>query len=119
MSYIAKEPDYTIKFSGTEYSDYYRDLDVYFLFRPVRIRYGWYLDLLTSEKSDITKAANDAIAGNSFDVTIQSNSDAKALIEFLSKNNIVFDIYNLGSGVKRITSNTTKCPCCKRELSSI
>jgi hypothetical protein len=41
---------------------------------------------------------------------------AQALIEWMSKNNIAFKVYNLGAGVKRITSDTDICPCCKKNF---
>jgi hypothetical protein len=52
----------------------------------------------------------------SLDVTISFNLAAQAIIELLSNRNKPFKVYNLGAGVKRITTNTDICPCCKRKL---
>ena len=38
------------------------------------------------------------------------------LIVKLSKENTPFKLYNIGAGVKRITTNTETCPCCKKPL---
>jgi len=38
------------------------------------------------------------------------------LIITLTHFNIPFKIYNLGAGVKRITTDTDICPCCKKSL---
>jgi len=41
---------------------------------------------------------------------------AQWLIEVLSSRNIPFAVYNLGGGVKRVTTETDKCPCCKKAI---
>lgn len=38
------------------------------------------------------------------------------LIMQLAKNGIPFKLINLGAGVKRITTETNTCPCCKRKF---
>ncbi len=38
------------------------------------------------------------------------------LVEVLTRRGIPFALYNAGAGVKRVTTDTTKCPCCKRVL---
>lgn len=49
------------------------------------------------------------------DEHISFNKSAAWLITQLSKNGIPFKVYNLGAGVKRITTfEPDKCPCCKR-----
>ena len=53
---------------------------------------------------------------NSIDRTISVNAAAKALIVMLSEAGRPFKVHNLGAGVKRITTNTDTCPCCKRKL---
>jgi len=50
------------------------------------------------------------------DITVSYSHAAAALIEWLSKYNILFKIYNLGAGVKRITTETEVCPCCKQKI---
>lgn len=50
------------------------------------------------------------------DLTISYTPALKWLIEVLSNKNIFFKLYNLGAGVKRITTDTAVCPCCKKKL---
>jgi len=38
------------------------------------------------------------------------------IILALSKQSIPYHIYNLGASVKRITTDTEICPCCKRKI---
>lgn len=40
----------------------------------------------------------------------------KWLIATLARANRPYRVENLGAGVKRITTNTTTCPCCRRPL---
>jgi len=48
--------------------------------------------------------------------TTSFNKAAQYMIIRLSEENIPFKVYNLGAGVKKITTETDKCPCCKRKL---
>ena len=50
------------------------------------------------------------------DVTVSYNKAAQSLIEALSVRDKMFKVYNLGAGVKRITTDTEVCPCCKRKV---
>lgn len=50
------------------------------------------------------------------DVTVSHNVNAKWLITKLSNEGIMFKVYNLGAGVKRITTETDKCPCCGKRV---
>jgi len=50
------------------------------------------------------------------DVTVSYNKAAQSLIEALSRRDKMFKVYNLGAGVKRITTDTEVCPCCKRTI---
>ena len=50
------------------------------------------------------------------DITISFNKGAQFLISSLSNKNRPFKVYNLGAGVKRITTETDICPCCKRSV---
>lgn len=50
------------------------------------------------------------------DLTTGENIVAKWLIASLSGKNVPFKVYNLGAGVKRITTDTDECPCCKRKM---
>lgn len=50
------------------------------------------------------------------DETISFNSAAQWLITTLATENIPFKVYNLGAGVKRITTDVDTCPCCKRKI---
>jgi len=50
------------------------------------------------------------------DVTVSYNKAAQSLIEALSRRDKAFKVYNLGAGVKRITTDTEVCPCCKKKI---
>ena len=50
------------------------------------------------------------------DETISFNTASQWLVTFLSLKNFPFKVYNLGAGVKRITTVTDMCPMCKRKL---
>ena len=50
------------------------------------------------------------------DKTTSYNKAAQILIKMLVSQDIPFKVYNLGAGIKRITTNTETCPCCKRKL---
>lgn len=52
----------------------------------------------------------------SLDEVISFNPASQWLIIKLSYLNKPFKIYNLGSGVKRITTETDTCPCCKKKI---
>jgi len=41
---------------------------------------------------------------------------ANWLVNKLARLNKPFKIYNLGAGVKRITTDTDVCPCCKKKI---
>lgn len=53
------------------------------------------------------------------DETISFNKAAQYLITLLSHFNRPFKVYNLGCGVKRITTITDQCPCCKANLNKV
>ena len=55
-------------------------------------------------------------AGEAIDVTTSFNKAVAWLIEVLSRRDIPFKLYNLGAGVKRVTTDTDCCPMCKRKL---
>ena len=55
-------------------------------------------------------------AHGNLDITVDYNKAAQAIIVFLSSKNIPFRVYSLGAGVKRITTETKNCPCCKRSF---
>ena len=50
------------------------------------------------------------------DETVSYNKAAAWLVVYLTQNNTPFKVYNMGAGVKRITTNTDACPCCKHKL---
>jgi hypothetical protein len=63
------------------------------------------------------EAITDARAKDRVYEIIESFPKAKTfLITELLTRNIPFVVYSLGSGVIRITTDTTTCPCCKRKL---
>lgn len=50
------------------------------------------------------------------DEIVTTSYAATWLVEKLARVNRDFKIYNLGSGVKRITTDTETCPCCKKKV---
>jgi len=55
-------------------------------------------------------------AGQPIDITSGFTKAIQWLIEVMSRRDVPFAIYNLGAGVKRVTTTTDKCPCCKKAL---
>ena len=49
------------------------------------------------------------------DETISYRPALQRLIIQLSSKGILYELYDLGAGVKRITTATDICPCCKRK----
>jgi len=49
--------------------------------------------------------------------TTNYNLSIQWLIIKLDANKIPYKLYNLGAGVKKITTNTSICPCCLKEIS--
>jgi len=72
---------------------------------PTRVNPNWIKEQLTilreTGKLDTTTSYNPAI---------------QALIVYLTNNGKSFKLYPLGAGVKRLTTETDTCPCCKRKL---
>ena len=54
--------------------------------------------------------------GQVIDVTSGFNPAVQWLIERLSVNGTPYKVYSLGAGVKRVTTETDTCPCCRRKL---
>ena len=50
------------------------------------------------------------------DITSGHNLPIQWLVMRLSNASVPYKIYPLGAGVKRITTDTDTCPCCKRPL---
>jgi len=50
------------------------------------------------------------------DETTGCNVAIRWLIINLSSRGTPFKLHNLGAGVKRVTTDTDTCPCCKRKL---
>lgn len=69
----------------------------------IRVNPSW----LKERKEEIRK-------GYIIDITTSFNKAAQTLIILLK--DTPFRVYNLGAGVKRITTKTDICPCCKRKL---
>ena len=59
---------------------------------------------------------NKMNASVSIDEVLSYNKAAQWLIAQLCKMDIPFKVYNAGVGVKRITTDTDVCTCCKRKL---
>jgi uncharacterized protein with PIN domain len=49
-------------------------------------------------------------------VTTSNNIVIRYVMRNLILNSIPYKLYNLGAGLKTITTDTNICPCCKREL---
>lgn len=63
-----------------------------------------------NERGDPEKIPED------IDVVTGFNKSIQWLIMELTERGIPFKLYNLGAGAKRVTTNTDKCPMCKRKL---
>lgn len=55
------------------------------------------------------------IETGTLDFTSQYNQAIQFAVLALSKRNKPFKLYNLGAGIKRITSDSDICPCCKKK----
>jgi len=76
---------------------------------PVSLNQAWVSEQVTM--------INDAVLSREIYNVVLSFSKAKTrIVTELTKRNIPFKLYNLGAGVVRITTDTDKCPCCKRKL---
>lgn len=53
---------------------------------------------------------------HNIDYTTSLKETIQFLIISLSDANIPYKLYNLGAGVKRITTITDICPCCRKKL---
>lgn len=62
------------------------------------------------------KMTADAHSSLPVDYTSNLNLAIQYTIFQLSNAGRPFKLYNLGAGVKRITTDTDTCPCCKRKL---
>ena len=67
-------------------------------------------------KEWLDKMTNDINNNVLIDETLSFNKSAQSLIIRLSNRNKKFKVYNLGAGVKRITTNTDTCPCCGKTI---
>lgn len=54
--------------------------------------------------------------GKSIDAISVSTEATQWLIASLSRHGTPYKVHSLGAGVKRITTDTDTCPCCKRVL---
>lgn len=54
--------------------------------------------------------------GQEIDITSREILVIQWLVETLTLRKRPFKVYNPGVGVRRITTNTTTCPCCKQPL---
>jgi hypothetical protein len=51
-----------------------------------------------------------------YNVVVSFTQAKVFVVTTLTNLNIPFKMYSLGSGVVRITTDTDRCPCCKRKL---
>jgi len=71
---------------------------------------------MTVNQKWVDKMQRNIFQGKMIDETISFNKTSQWLITMLDKYKIPFKIYNLGAGVKRITTETDICPCCKKKI---
>jgi hypothetical protein len=62
------------------------------------------------------KVEEALLDGKVVDETVSHAKAAQWLVMFLSSKGANFKVYNLGAGVRRITTETDVCPCCKRKM---
>ena len=72
---------------------------------PVKVNPKWQADMDT-----------DILQCNKIDYTGSYLPAIQWLIERLSGYGRVYKLYNLGAGVRRITTDTDICPCCKQKI---
>lgn len=78
----------------------------------ISLRPAW----IESMNEKIRRAHPSAMLGEKLDQILDVNIASQWLIMRLAKERIPFKVYNLGAGVKRITTDTDTCPCCKKSL---
>jgi len=64
----------------------------------------------------IISRKNGLMEDNDIDFISPENIAIRWLIVQLTTKGLLYKVYNLGAGVKRVTTDTDKCPCCKKEL---
>jgi len=62
----------------------------------------------------LDKAIQDYKEFGKLERTSSFNKAIQALIIRLDSKDIKYKLYNLGAGVKKLTTDTDICPCCKR-----
>lgn len=73
------------------------------------------MKVLNPEFAD--KINDQLVSKQDIDETTSFNKAVQFIVATLSKRNIPYKIYNLGAGVKRITTkDVDKCPCCGKEI---
>ena len=65
------------------------------------------------------KIETDAHSSHSVDFTSAIHQAIQYVILQLSSAGRPFKLYNLGAGVKRVTTDTDICPCCKRKFEEV
>jgi hypothetical protein len=86
---------------------------------PTRsVRSNDWFDIMKRLNPKWTEEMRRRIDAGSVDETLSAHMAAQWLIVELSNSNRAFKVFNLGGGVKRITTETDTCPCCKRPLSN-
>lgn len=58
----------------------------------------------------------DEVKAGRVDETLADALPTVWLILRLTEKNIPFRVFSVGAGVRRITTDTTTCPCCKKPL---
>jgi len=62
------------------------------------------------------KQTSTFIETGKLDIVIDFNKALDAIVKYLTEIKQPYKIYNLGSSVKRLTTETDTCPCCRRKL---
>lgn len=68
------------------------------------------------DRGDVYDEVSGTMRRVSIDEIVSFAPSAKWLVTELVKRNIPFAVLNLPCGVKRITTDTDTCPCCRRKL---
>ena len=64
----------------------------------------------------VTDAVNEYRDYDFVERTTAFNKAIQALIIRFDNLGIMYRLYSLGAGVKKLTTDTDVCPCCKRKL---
>lgn len=79
---------------------------------PMRLKKEW----MVSVQMEMDAYLSNNPPEKPFVHTTRFNKAAQWLIYELDKRGLKYRVYNLGAGVKKITTETDRCPACKRRF---